>query len=75
LGHQVVAILIDLSEIENKVLEGAAVLSKADGSQLNGREINRFFNLLKSPIMVNGSLIKVKGKTLSGKISESPPIN
>jgi len=71
LGHQVVAILIDLSEIENKVLEGAAVLSKADGSQLSGREINNFFNLLRSPIVVNGSLIKVKGKTLSGKISYS----
>ncbi|ENC6372412.1 hypothetical protein ABKX81_004100, partial [Aeromonas veronii] len=52
LGHQVVAILIDLSEIETKVLEGIAVLSKADGSQLNGRELNVFFNLLKSPIMV-----------------------
>lgn len=71
LGHQVVAILIDFSEIENKVLEGTAVLSKADGSQLNGREINKFFNLLKSPIMVKGSLIKVKGKNLSGKISYS----
>ncbi|UBH26105.1 hypothetical protein [Aeromonas enteropelogenes] len=71
LGHQVVAILIDLSEIETKVLEGIAVLSKADGSQLNGREINGFFNLLKSPIMVSGNLMKVKGATLSGKISYS----
>lgn len=71
LGHQVVAILIDLSEIETKVLEGIAVLSKADGSQLNGRELNVFFNLLKSPIMVSGNLMKVKGATLSGKISYS----
>ncbi|WP_111872702.1 hypothetical protein [Aeromonas bivalvium] len=71
LGHQVVAILIDLSEIETKVLEGIAVLSKADGSQLNGRELNGFFNLLKSPIMVSGNLMKVKGATLSGKISYS----
>jgi hypothetical protein len=71
LGHHVVAILIDLSEIETKVLEGIAVLSKADGSQFNSREINVFFNLLKSPIMVNGSLMKVKGATLSGKISYS----
>lgn len=71
LGHQVVAILIDLSEIENKVSEGVAILSKADGSQLNSREINKFFNLLKSPIAVNGSLIKFKGVTLSGKISYS----
>ncbi len=71
LGHQVVAILIDLSEIENKVLEGVAVLSKTDDSQLSSTEINKFFNLLKSPIMVNGSLIKVKGATLSGKVSYS----
>lgn len=71
LGHQVVAILIDLAEIETKVLDGIAVLSKPDGSHLNRREINRLFNQLKSPILVNGNLLKVKGSTLSGKISYS----
>ncbi|WP_312977400.1 hypothetical protein [Stutzerimonas nitrititolerans] len=71
IGHQVVAILIDLTEIETKVLDGVAVLSKADGSHLTRREINRLFNQLKSPILVNGNLLKVKGSTLSGKISYS----
>lgn len=69
LGHKVVAILIDLSEIENKVMNGVAVLTKANGNQLNGKEVNRFFNQLKSPILVDGGLIKVKGVTLSGKVS------
>ncbi|REG82151.1 hypothetical protein [Marinomonas pollencensis] len=71
LGHKIVAILIDLTEIENKFLNGVAVLTKADGSQLNGGEINRFFNQLKSPILVDGNLMKVKGTTLSGKVSYS----
>lgn len=71
LGHQVVAILIDLTEIETKILDGGAVLSKADGSELSGIEINRLFNQLKSPILVSGNLLKVKGTTLSGRISYS----
>jgi len=71
LGHQVVAILIDLTEIETKVLNGVAVLSKPDGIQLNGGEINRLFNQLKSPILVDGNLMKVKGSTLAGKVSYS----
>ncbi len=71
LGHKVVAILIDLTELETKVLEGVAVLSKADDSQLNSREINKLFNILKSPVAVNGNSMKVKGATLSGKISFS----
>lgn len=71
LNHKVVAILIDLTEIETKVLDGSAVLSKADGSQLNRREINRLFNQLKSPILVDGHSLKVKGVTLSGKVSYS----
>lgn len=69
LGYSVVAILIDLSEIENKVLTGTAVLSKANGSLLSGKEMNKFLNILKHPIVVDGSLLKVKGKILSGKIS------
>ncbi|KOO10038.1 hypothetical protein AKJ18_36305, partial [Vibrio xuii] len=44
LGHKVVAILIDLSEIETKFLAGQVTLSKTDGSQLNSGEINRIFN-------------------------------
>jgi hypothetical protein len=71
LGYQVVAILIDLAEIETKVLNGVAVLSKADGSRLNRGEINRLFNQLKSPILVDGNLMKVKGVTLAGKVSYS----
>ncbi|TNH95316.1 hypothetical protein [Aeromonas sobria] len=68
LGHKVVAILIDLSEIETKFLDGQVVLSKADGSQLNSKDINNIFNQLKSPILVDGDVLKVKGKALSGKV-------
>ena len=71
LGHNIVAILIDLTEIETKVLDGRAVLSKGDGSQLNGGELNKIFNQLKSPVLVDGNLMKVKGQILSGKISYS----
>jgi hypothetical protein len=71
LGHQVVAILIDLNEIETKVLEGSAILKKDDGSQFNGMEINKLFNQLKSPILVDGNSLKMKGSTLAGKVSYS----
>jgi len=71
LGHKVVAILIDLSEVETKFSNGSAVLSKADGSQLNQREINKLFNRLKSPILIDGNLLKVKWVTLAGKVSYS----
>ena len=69
LGHKVVAILIDLSEVETKLSNGSAVLSKADGSQLEQREINKLFNRLKSPILIDGNLLKVKWLTLAGKVS------
>ena len=69
LGHKVVAILIDLNEIEDKVLNGNAVLKKGDGSQLDKVEINKLFNQLKAPILVDGNLLKMKGSTLAGKIS------
>ncbi|QRM19363.1 hypothetical protein GBK02_08110 [Dechloromonas sp. TW-R-39-2] len=68
-GHKVVAILIDLTEIEKKVLEGEAVLSKGNGSNLNSREITKLFNFLKSPIAVNNNSLSVKGVTLPGNIS------
>lgn len=71
LGHEVVAILIDLSEIETKFMNGQVVLSKSDGSQLSSEKINRFFNQLKSPVLVKGDILKVKGTALSGKISYS----
>ncbi len=71
LGHKVVAILIDLSEIETKFLGGQVVLSKVDGSQLSSGEINKIFNQLKSPVLVDGDVLKVKGKALSGKVSYS----
>lgn len=71
LGHQVIAILIDLNEIEAKILNGSATLIKSDGSQLSGTEINKLFNQLKSPILVDGNLLKMKGTTLAGKISYS----
>ncbi|CAK2423679.1 conserved hypothetical protein [Vibrio crassostreae] len=71
LGHKVVAILIDLSEIETKFLDGQVVLSKTDGSQLNAGEINKIFNQLRSPVLVDGDILKVKGKALSGKVSYS----
>jgi hypothetical protein len=71
LGYQVVAILIDLSVIEGKVIDGKASLYKDDGTQLNNREINRLFNHLKSPIIVDGNILKIKGVALAGKVSFS----
>jgi hypothetical protein len=70
-GHKVVAILIDLSDIETKVSNGTAVLSKADNSQLNKREINKLFNRMRSPILIDGNLLKVRWVTLAGKVSYS----
>ena len=71
LGYQVVAILIDLSVIEGKVINGKASLYKDDGTQLNSREINRLFNHLKSPIIVDGNILKIKGVALAGKVTFS----
>jgi hypothetical protein len=70
-GYKVVAILFDLSEIENKVASGVAVLQKNDGTQFSTREINRFFNQLKAPMLVDGEVLKAKGIALAGKVSYS----
>ncbi len=70
-GYKVVAILFDLSEIENKVASGVAVLRKNNGSQFNTKEINRFFNQLKAPMLVDGEVLKAKGIALAGKVSYS----
>lgn len=70
-GYQVVAILVDFSEIENKIFDGIANLQKSNGTQLNIREINKFFNQLKSPILVDGNTLKIRGTTLGGKVTFS----
>ena len=70
-SHKVVAILLDLGEIENKVNSGAAELHKYNGDQFTKQEINRFFNHIRSPILVDGDTLKTKGVALSGKITYS----
>ncbi|MGQ7261731.1 hypothetical protein [Vreelandella sp. V005] len=70
-GYKVVAILFDLSEIENKVASGVSVLQKNDGTQFSTREINRFFNQLKAPMLVDGEVLKAKGIALAGKVGYS----
>ena len=60
-----------MSEIENKVASGVAVLRKNNGSQFNTKEINRFFNQLKAPMLVDGEVLKAKGIALAGKVSYS----
>ncbi|WP_148255317.1 hypothetical protein [Aidingimonas lacisalsi] len=70
-GYKVVAILFDLSEIESKVASGVAVLQKNDGTQFSTREINRFFNQLKAPMLVDGEVLKAKGIALAGKVGYS----
>lgn len=67
-GHKVVAILLDLGEIENKVNSGVAALQKSDGKQLGAKELNRLFNHLKAPVLVDGDVIKTKGVVLAGKV-------
>lgn len=70
-GCQVVAILIDLSEIENKVLDGTATLKKDDNTVFSRDEINKFFNQIKSPISVDGNILRIKGTALAGKVTFS----
>lgn len=70
-GYKVVAILFDLSEIEDKVASGVATLQKNDGKQLSTNELNRFFNHLKAPMLVDGEVLKTKGVALAGKIGYS----
>lgn len=70
-SHKVVAILLDLSEIENKVNSGVAELHKSNGEQFTSQEINSFFNHIRSPILVDGDTLKTKGVALSGKITYS----
>ena len=67
-GYQVVAILIDLSEIENKVYDGTATLKKDDDTVFSHEEINKFFNQIKSPISVDGNILRIKGTALAGKV-------
>ncbi|MGP9766182.1 hypothetical protein ACT3UM_10660 [Halomonas sp. AOP13-D3-9] len=70
-GYKVVAILLDLSEIEEKVNTGIASLKKSDGTQLGAKEINRFFDNIKAPILVEGDALKTKGVILAGKVTYS----
>jgi hypothetical protein len=70
-GHKVVAILLDLSEIESKVNNGVATLRKTDKTPLSKQELDRFFNHLKSPLLVDGDIIKTNGVKLAGRISYS----
>lgn len=70
-GYKVVAVLLDLSEIEDKVGSGAISLYKIQGTQLSTKEINNFFNHLKAPILVDGVFLTTKGVTLAGKIGYS----
>lgn len=69
LGFKVVAVLIDLGEIENKVVSGNATLTKGNGTQLEAFEINKLFNQLKSPILIEDDTLKIKGRLLAGKVS------
>lgn len=68
-GFKVIAVLIDLGDIERKVTNGDATLYKDNASQLEIKEINQLFNQLKSPILIEGDTLKVKGVLLSGKVS------
>ncbi|MDR9466777.1 hypothetical protein [Marinospirillum sp.] len=70
-GYKVVAILLDLSEIEEKVNSGIASLNKSDGVQLGTREIDKFFDHIKAPILVDEDALKTKGVVLAGKVSYS----
>ena len=71
IGKQVVAILLDLSEIEDKVTNGIAILERANGERLSKTKLDRLFNQLRSPITVEGNTIKLRGVSLSGRVSFS----
>ncbi|QIL92021.1 hypothetical protein GNX18_16255 [Microbulbifer sp. SH-1] len=73
-GHKVVAILLDLTEIENKVISGVAELQRENGKKFNTKELNRFFNHLKAPLQVDGDVLKSKGVILAGKVSYSKSV-
>ena len=67
--YKVVALLLDFGEIEEKIENGTAILKDINGDELTAININNLFNLLKSPVIVDDDNIRVKGVTLSGKIS------
>lgn len=73
-GYEVVAILLDLSEIEDKVNSGLAFLKKNDGTQLGKKELDRFFNHIKAPLLVEGDALKTKGVVLAGKVAYSKSV-
>lgn len=69
--HKVVALLLDLGEIEEKVNNGVASLKRKDEEPLSHDKIDMLFNLSKAPIIVDNERLKVKGVCLSGKITYS----
>lgn len=68
-GNKVVAILFDLSEIEEMVSKGHATLERSGGGLLNKVKLDRLFNQFKMPIEVDGNIIKLRGVPLAGKIT------
>ena len=70
-GHEVVAILLDLRDIEDKVINGSAVLKTTEGNQFSSEQYKKLFDHLRSPILVDKEILKTKGVKLAGKLTFS----
>lgn len=73
-GVKITAILIDLSQIEEKITNGIYMLEKKDGTPLTKKESDMFFNQLQSPIHVENNKLKTKGVFLAGKIKTATKV-
>lgn len=70
-GVKITAILIDLSEIDEKIKNGKYVLKNVHGTNLSNKEIRYLFKITQAPILVHNNKLKTKGVDLKGKISTS----
>ncbi|WP_353243783.1 hypothetical protein [Providencia sp.] len=70
-GIKITAILIDLSEIDEKIKNGKCILKSVSGNNLSNKELRYLFKSLQSPILVFNNTLKFKAINLKGKLKTS----
>lgn len=69
-GHNLSALLIDTSEIEEKMEKGELSLY-VNGGLFSQEKANRLFSALKSPLIIENSFLKFKGRNTGSSIKAS----
>lgn len=69
-GYNLSALLIDTSEIEEKIEKGELFLY-VNGATLSQEKANRLFGALKSPLLIENNFLKSKGRNTGSSVKTS----